>query len=129
MNTSIATTRGIRVEATPQFNEQESKPTASLFVYSYKIKIKNEGKDTVQLVSRHWIITDGLGRVENVKGPGVIGKQPILKPGESFEYSSFCPLSTPVGSMKGTFQMLGSDKVPFDVEIAEFALKEKMYVN
>jgi len=83
----------------------------------------------VQLVSRHWIITDGLGHTEEVTGPGVVGEQPVLAPGESFQYSSWCPLTTPTGSMHGTYQMARADGNQFDIEIAPFALKAKYAVN
>ena len=80
--------------------------------------------DTVQLMSRHWIITDGMGKVEDVQGPGVVGKQPVLAPGQSFEYTSGCPLTTPFGSMHGTYQMVNQAGEKFDIEIAPFTLTE-----
>src|SRR5438045_1524529 len=103
------TTRGVCVTARPAFNAAESNLAAGLYVYSYTITIQNLGKDVVQLLSRHWIIADGFNQVRHVKGPGVVGEQPVLKPGESFTYTSHCPLPTPTGSMKGSFQMKGSD--------------------
>jgi ApaG protein len=93
------------------------------------VRITNQGAETVQLVSRHWIITDGLGHTEEVTGPGVVGEQPVLAPGESFQYSSWCPLKTPTGSMHGTYQMARADGNQFDIEIAPFALKAKYAVN
>jgi ApaG protein len=93
------------------------------WVFEYTVRITNQSAETVQLVSRHWIITDALGHTEEVKGAGVVGKQPILAPGESFKYSSWCPLRTPTGSMRGTYQMLRAGGEQFDVEIAPFALK------
>jgi ApaG protein len=126
---SQSVTRGIRVTAEPEYNEQHSKPEASLYVYSYHITIYNEGKDVVQLLSRHWNIQDGFGHIEQVVGQGVIGQQPVLKPGEQFSYSSFCPLKTPTGTMQGTYQMRGSDQAMFDVMIAPFELKSKNVLN
>ncbi len=100
-----------------------ARTTASGF-FLYTVAIKNEGKETVQLVSRHWIITDGMGKVEEVHGPGVVGKQPTLAPGQSFEYTSGCPLTTPFGSMHGTYQMINEAAEKFDIEIAPFTLSE-----
>jgi ApaG protein len=128
MTKSETTTRGVTVSVQPEFNEENSNAEAGVYVYTYTITITNNGNDTVQLVSRHWIITDGFNKVENVKGPGVVGNQPILKPGDSFTYTSFCPLSTPSGSMKGTFQMKG-EKGNFDAVIGEFRLQHKSLVN
>ena len=91
-----------------------------MFVYS--ITIANESTETIQLISRHWIITDASGQVQEVKGLGVVGRQPKLAPGESFEYTSSCPLGTPFGSMEGTYQMVTSGGRRFDAEIAAFAL-------
>jgi len=88
------------------------------------VNITNEGHDTVQLISRHWIITDGMGEVEEVRGPGVVGNQPVLAPGKSFEYTSGCPLTTPFGSMHGTYQMIIQGDEQFDIEIAPFTLTE-----
>ncbi len=88
------------------------------------MQISNEGVETVQLISRHWIITDANHQVKEVRGLGVVGKQPVLDPGESFQYTSGCPLSTPFGSMRGTYQMLKPDGERFDVEIGPFALTE-----
>ena len=92
--------------------------------FLYQVEIANVGDETVQLVSRHWIIRDGLGRVEEVRGPGVVGDQPVLAPGQAYEYTSGCPLPTPFGTMTGTYQMVTADGEPFDAEIAEFLLRE-----
>ncbi len=120
-----AVTKGIRVEVKSSFLPGQSEPGSSRFYFSYHIKITNNGPTRVQLVSRQWLITDGLGRSEEVKGPGVIGQQPQLNPGESFEYESFCPLSTPTGTMKGTYQMLCLEtQQGFQAEIPEFFLVE-----
>lgn len=121
--TSEAVTRGIRVSVRARYSEQNSDPQARQWVFLYTITIANESNAKVQLLERHWIITDANGDVEEVKGPGVVGKQPILEPGQSFEYTSACPLKTPFGSMHGTYQMLGPHNETFDVEVKGFALR------
>jgi ApaG protein len=103
-------------------------PEAQYF-FAYRIRIANTGEETVQLVSRHWVITDGEGRVEHVRGPGVVGEQPVLEPGESFEYTSFCPLPTPIGSMHGTYQMVTAGGAAFDAEISPFSLAVPTALN
>jgi ApaG protein len=120
---SEAVTDGIRVHVRARYSEQNSDPQARQWVFLYTITIKNEGPVRAQLLSRHWIITDANGEVEEVKGPGVVGKQPTLEPGQSFEYTSACPLKTPFGSMHGTYQMLRANNFTFDVQIAGFALR------
>lgn len=121
--TSDAVTRGVRVSVRARFSDQNSDPHARQWVFLYTVTISNESAVRVQLLKRHWVITDANGEIEEVKGPGVVGKQPILEPGQSFEYTSACPLKTPFGSMHGTYQMLGPDSENFDVEIAGFALR------
>ncbi len=128
MTGSSAITRGIRVEVESAFVPDRSDPGKRWF-FAYTIRITNEGAQTVQLISRHWIITDGDGDVEEVRGPGVVGKQPILASGESFEYTSACPLATNFGTMHGTYQMVTEDGESFDVEIAPFALAEPYAIN
>jgi len=98
-------------------------------MFAYTIRITNEGDARVQLVSRHWIIADANGREEEVRGPGVVGEQPVLPPGKFFEYTSGCPLPTPFGSMRGTYQMITSEGESFDAEIAPFALAEPHAVH
>jgi ApaG protein len=122
--------QGVVVTTYPQFEERHSKPENALYVYSYKIVIENKGDQTVQLLSRHWIIRDGFAHVEHVVGEGVIGQQPVIGPGASYTYSSFCPLKTPTGSMEGSYQMqiLPSGQ-RFDVPIPQFQLANKMLVN
>ena len=100
----------------------QSSPTNHRYVFSYTVKIANEGPQTAQLKTRHWIITDGDGKIEEVRGPGVVGEQPVLKPGEHFEYTSGCVLTTPRGTMQGTYQMVRPDGAAFDAEIAPFSL-------
>lgn len=129
MFTSEATTRGVRVYVEAEYAPQRSQPLQSQWFFVYTITISNEGLDTVQLLTRHWVITDGTGRVEEVRGPGVVGKQPVLAPGESFTYSSGCPLSSPFGVMEGTYQMLADGGDQFDVKIAPFTLSEPYTVH
>ena len=124
---SEAVTRGIRVTVTSTFSHVEARHNRWLFKYS--VRIANEGTETAQLVSRHWIITNGANETEEVKGPGVVGQQPTLDPGQVFEYSSGCPLTTPFGTMRGTYQMVTADGTEFDVEIAEFLLTEPYTVH
>jgi ApaG protein len=116
-------TRSIRVVVEPSFVPEQSKPQADYYFFAYRVKIINEGNSTVQLMSRHWIITDGNGQSHDVKGPGVIGHQPQLAPGESFEYSSFCPLPTPTGNMRGTYQMVDAQG-EYDIKIPLFFLRD-----
>lgn len=122
MYTSEAITRGIRIHVTAHYSAEQSEPLHDRWFFVYTVQISNEGSETVQLISRHWIITDASNHVEEVRGLGVVGRQPILAPGESFEYTSGCPLSTPFGSMRGTYQMIMTEGERFDVEIAPFAL-------
>ena len=112
----------IEVSAKAFYVEDQSDPEKNHYVFGYKIKVTNTGEVAAQLVSRHWLITDSNHRVEEVRGLGVIGQQPTLQPGESFEYTSGCPLATPVGTMRGEYQMLASDGTKFDAPIPEFTL-------
>ena len=129
MSQSVAVTRGIRVEVNAEYIPERSGPADSHWFFAYHIRISNEGAEAVKLVSRHWIITDAHGEEEEVRGPGVVGAHPELEPGEQFEYTSFCPLETSFGSMRGTYQMVTRTGEPFDVEIAAFALVEPYSVN
>ena len=124
MYTSDTVTQGVRVQVMAQYSAEQSQPLQNQWFFLYTVQISNEGIETVQLISRHWIITDADHHVKEVRGLGVVGKQPVLDPGESFQYTSGCPLSTPFGSMRGTYQMLKRDGVRFDVEIGPFALTE-----
>ncbi len=119
---SDTTTRGVRVQVQPRYMPEQSDPKAGKYLFAYHITIENHGAETVQLVSRHWIITDGDGDKAEVKGAGVVGEQPRLAPGESFEYTSACPLSTPVGTMQGSFQMVTDNGHQFDALINPFRL-------
>ena len=119
---SDTTTRGVRVEVRTAYVPERSSPADSQYFFAYRIRISNVGEETVQLLSRHWVISDGEGHMEHVRGPGVVGEQPVLEPGEAFEYTSFCPLRTPIGSMQGTYQMVTAGGTSFDAEIAPFPL-------
>ncbi len=118
-------TNGVRVDVETLYVQNKSVPAMNQYLFAYEITITNENPEPVQLLHRHWTITDALGRIEEVKGPGVIGKQPRLKPGESFTYDSFCPLPTPFGSMRGTYKMMRDNGEFFDVEVPLFSLVQK----
>jgi ApaG protein len=126
---SEALTRGIRVRVQSEYSPDQSAPSKNQWFFLYTVTISNESADTIQLLTRRWIITDGTGHIEEVRGPGVVGKQPTLKPEESFEYTSGCPLSTPFGVMEGTYQMVTQDGERFDVKIAPFTLSEPYTVH
>lgn len=120
---SEATTQGVRVATESFFIPERSSDEHTYYFFAYRIRITNDGDETVQLISRHWIITNAHGEVQEVRGPGVVGAQPVLMPGQHFEYTSFCPLNTPVGAMHGTFQMIRPDGgEPFDATVAPFTL-------
>ncbi|MER2541274.1 MAG: Co2+/Mg2+ efflux protein ApaG [Azonexus sp.] len=112
----------IEVQPMPQYIPDQSDPDNGRYVFSYTVTIKNIGKIGAQLVSRHWIITDGNNEIQEVRGLGVIGKQPLLQPGESFEYTSGSVLTTSIGTMKGSYQMVAEDGTHFSAEIPEFVL-------
>lgn len=118
----IASTHGILVEVQSAFVADRSAPELGEFFFAYTVRITNTGTTTAQLVTRHWVITDANGRVEEVRGPGVVGKQPVLEPGQTFQYTSACPLTTPYGTMEGSYQMLGPDGGGFDARIPRFEL-------
>ena len=126
---SDATTGDVRVEVLSLYSAENSRPKQNAWIFQYTVRITNLGTGTAQLISRHWTITDALDHVEEVQGPGVIGQQPVLAPGESFKYSSWCPLKTPTGFMRGTYQMVREGGATFDVEIAPFALKAPYTVH
>lgn len=127
---SDTTTRGVRILVRPRFIPEQSDPDNSQWLFAYHITIRNTGEQTVQLISRHWVITNGEGKVEEVRGPGVVGYQPVLKSGEEFEYTSGCPLTTPVGTMHGEFNMVvpGSGE-KFDAKIEPFRLAVPKALN
>jgi ApaG protein len=126
---STAVTKGIRVTVKSQYLPERSSPAAKQFVFAYTIRILNEGTETAQLRSRHWVITDGNGKVQEVRGDGVVGAQPVLRPGQHFEYTSGCVLQTPRGTMEGTYQMVREDGEQFDATIAPFALALPHSIN
>ena len=117
-----ATTRGIEVQVTPRFLSERSSPENGYFFWAYTITLTNLGTETVQLKTRHWRITDAQGRLQEVRGAGVVGEEPVLKPGENFEYTSGVPLPTPSGFMTGTYGMVTASGEGFDIEIPAFSL-------
>jgi ApaG protein len=116
-------TRNIRVAVQPAFLDDQSDPGEQRYLWSYTVTIENKGADTVQLLSRHWHITDGHGQVKEVKGPGVVGAQPVIAPGQKFQYTSGCPLPTASGYMSGTYEMRNSSGEKFEAEIPAFLLE------
>ena len=126
---SEAVTHNVRVEVLSQYSQQNSRPAQGEWVFEYTVRITNLGAETVQIVSRHWIITDGADQTREVQGLGVVGEQPVLAPRQSFQYSSWCPLPTPIGVMRGTYRMATSGGRQFDIEIAPFALKARYTIH
>src|SRR6476660_2872852 len=122
-------TRGIRVQVTSFYDAERSSPQENYYFFAYQVRISNVGSETAQLISREWIITDANGEVQKVQGPGVVGEQPVLAPGEAFEYTSFCPLTTPVGAMQGSYRMAADTGESFDAMIAPFSLAVPNAVN
>jgi ApaG protein len=117
-----AVTKGIRVRVTPQYLEEESSPSDGRYVWAYTVDIVNEGRETVQLRTRHWRITDANGRTEEVRGRGVVGQTPVMAPGASFRYTSSCPLTTPSGIMMGSYQMTTGTGQSIEVTVPAFSL-------
>lgn len=117
------------MEVLARHSPENSRPDESEWVFQYTVRITNLSDETVQLMSRHWIITDALEHVEEVRGPGVVGEQPVLAPSESFKYSSWCPLKTPTGMMHGTYRMVRAGGGVFDIEIAPFGLKARYTIH
>ena len=126
---STIVTEGIRVSVTSSYVPEQSAPSSKRYVFAYTVKIVNEGTEPAQLRTRHWVITDGNGKIEEVRGPGVVGQQPFLRPGENFEYTSGCVLQTSRGEMRGTYQMHRADGREFDAEIAPFVLALPFTLN
>lgn len=129
MFSSEVVTHGVRVAVEPSYDPQRSDPRGGTWFFLYTVTITNERSDTVQLLHRHWIVKDEQGRVEVVRGPGVIGQQPILQPGESFNYTSGCPLRTATGTMKGSYRMVTDQGDPFEADIAPFVLSDTDVVH
>lgn len=119
---TTAITRGIQIDVESAYLEERSEPNESYFFFAYHVRIANVGGETAQLISREWIITDSDGNVETVRGEGVVGEQPLLRPGEVFEYTSFCPLRTSMGTMHGFYLMRTPAGETFEAEIAPFTL-------
>ncbi len=127
--TSRAETRSIVVRVRSQYVPERSDPGEDRWFFAYHIRIENGGERKVQLLNRTWKITDGRGEVQEVRGPGVVGEQPVLEPGEHFEYTSACPLSTPLGTMEGSYEMVTDDGERFDVQVALFSLQDPQALN
>ena len=117
-----AITRSIRVSVKPVFLDEQSSPSEEHYVWAYQVRIENDGSETVQLINRHWHITDEMGRIQEVRGAGVVGEQPTLQPGESFEYTSGTPLDSPSGIMVGSYEMETATGERFDVAVPAFSL-------
>ena len=128
-HSSETVTQGVRVRVEPEYLPDQSDPDEGLWVHAYHVTITNEGAETVQLLSRHWVITNAQGEEEHVRGPGVVGFQPLLEPGQSFRYSSGCPLNTSVGSMHGEYQMITQAGARFDALVSPFTLAEPFAFN
>lgn len=126
---SEAVTNNVKVEVLSQYSKENSRPLQGEWVFEYTVRITNIGTETIQLLSRHWVITDGTGEIREVEGPGVVGEQPVLAPEQSFQYSSWCPLTTPTGIMRGSYGMVRTNGEKFDIDIAPFALKARYTVH
>jgi ApaG protein len=126
---SSAVTQGVRVEVKSEFRPDRSTPSARRYLFTYMVRISNQGPAPAQLVWRHWIITDANGEHEEVRGEGVVGQKPRIAPGESFDYTSFCVLKTPFGSMRGSYRMVRDDGSEFEAEIAPFTLAQPGALN
>ncbi len=124
-----AETEGIRIDVSCQYSENESAPLRQHWFFIYTIRIRNNGETPAKLLNRHWEITNANGEVSHVRGPGVVGEQPLLRPGEAFEYRSACPLDTPFGTMRGTYEMERPDGTHFDATVPEFILMQPHAVN
>lgn len=123
------TSHAVSVSAHSTYLAEQSDPARSRFVFAYTVTIENTGRVTAQLISRHWIISDALGKVQEVRGEGVVGQQPVLAPGAVFEYSSGAVLETPLGKMEGSYQMIGEDGLPFEALIEAFRLSVPNVLN
>ena len=126
---SDTVTRGIRVQVRSTFVPERSSPREQHFFFAYHVRISNEGDEAAQLLSRHWVITNADGDVQEVRGPGVVGETPVIAPGKSFEYTSYCPLATAVGVMQGSYTMQTPEGATFDADIAPFTLAMPYALN
>lgn len=119
---STCETQGVKIIARPSYLAEQSQPDQNRWVWSYRITIANESDDAVQLVDRHWLITDAGGEIEEIRGEGVVGQQPVLSPGQEFSYESYCPLGTDFGFMRGSYGVVKGDGTRFEAAIAPFVL-------
>jgi ApaG protein len=126
---NAATTDGVTVRVSVSYLPEQSEPERGRWFWAYHIRLENEGLETVQLLTRHWTITDGRGARHTVEGEGVVGEQPVIEPGASFDYVSGCPLATPSGAMHGNYRMVREDGAIFDVEIPRFSLFAPAVLN
>jgi ApaG protein len=122
-------TREIEIVVEPSYAPEQSQPARGQYFFIYTIRITNQSQTATQLLTRHWVITDGNGDVREVKGPGVVGEQPVIEPGASYEYSSYCPLPTPTGNMRGTYRMMDENGAQYDVKIPLFFLRESESIH
>ena len=129
MTHSEARTEDIVVNVQSHYVAERSEPEHSQWFFTYSVQITNESDKTIQLISRHWVITNANGQVQEVRGAGVVGEQPVLKPGDQFEYTSICPLETEFGTMQGSYQVVTTDGETFDVDIAPFSLTIPNLIN
>ena len=126
---SEVTTRGVKVLVRPRYHPDRSNPQRDYWFFSYTVTIENTGRETVQLLSRHWVVTDATGGEREVRGPGVVGKRPVLAPGERFRYTSFCPLQTSLGGIRGSYEMVTDEGEKFDAGVAPFTLADPETLN
>ena len=126
---NAATTDGVTVRVSVSYLPEQSEPERGRWFWAYHIRLENEGTESVQLITRHWVITDGRGARHSVEGEGVVGEQPVIEPGASFDYVSGCPLATPSGAMQGSYQMVRADGAVFAVEIPRFSLFAPAVLN
>ncbi|BCA62412.1 Co2+/Mg2+ efflux protein ApaG [Sphingomonas sp. HMP9] len=126
---NAATTDGVTVRVSVSYLPEQSEPERGRWFWAYHIRLENEGDESVQLLTRHWVITDGRGARHSVEGEGVVGEQPVIEPGASFDYVSGCPLATPSGAMQGSYQMVREDGAVFAVEIPRFSLFAPAVLN
>ena len=125
----VAETQKVVVRVSVSYLSEQSEPERGRYFWAYHIRIENEGERAVQLLTRHWVITDGRGQRHSVEGEGVVGEQPLIEPGASYDYVSGCPLATPTGHMQGSYRMVGADGQSFDVAIPNFELLAPAVIN
>ncbi len=123
------TSDDIQIDVEPYYVPERSNPGLDYYFFAYRIRITNRGTRTCQLLHRHWIIRDGQGREEHVRGEGVVGEQPVLTPGGHYEYTSFCPLNTPTGNMRGSYEMMDDEKNRFSVKVPVFFFRNPAFLH